>query len=100
MDRSARGMRAASRHELKVSFDTQMWPERQILKYEPDAAPVWRDQAAAGEPPRNGRQPDLTVVRHLETGNYRSRVVLPHPLGPRITTTSPAATSKDTPASA
>jgi hypothetical protein len=56
-------------NEPKVPFDTQVRPECQILKYEPDTAPVWRYQAAAASRHATAVQPDLTFVRRLETGN-------------------------------
>jgi hypothetical protein len=69
--RGSLGARNAGRleNEMQVSFDTQMWPERKILKYEPDTAPVWRYHTAAASRNATAVQPDLTFVRHLETGN-------------------------------
>jgi hypothetical protein len=68
-------------NELKVSFDAQVRPERQILKYEPDPAPVGRHQAAAASRHATAVQPDFTLVRYLETRNEPQQGRLAAPAG-------------------
>ncbi len=64
-----------------------MRPQREVLKHEPELAPVRRYEERDPRPrpfaPSNETCPLSGISRPAIT---RSNVVLPHPLGPRITT--------------